>query len=164
MTTGRFFVEDKAQWSRALLTVDLWSAFTSLTITAAATTRALPSITIADLPAGVTLARAAIFVKFRTLSEHLSADADLLNDQQIQIRKAVDGTWLTGMTLLNGQLICPADAREFGDVLIGSVDVKAQIPANGAIAELQWANSRVSAGEIHLEDLQTGLRIWFSVV
>jgi hypothetical protein len=140
--------------------IDLWSGFATVTITAVATTKALPSITIVGIPGGVT--RAVIIVKFRAISEHLGSDTQLQGDQQIQVRNALGGSWLTSMTVLNGQLICLASAREYGDALIGNGDIKAQVPDSGTV-ELQWLNSRVSAGsELRLEDLQTGVRVWFS--
>lgn len=143
--------------------LDLWSTFVTVTVTAAAITQSLPSITISSIPSGVALSRAVIVVKFRALSEHLNVDSSLLNNQTIQVEKAVGGSWITGMNLLNGQLICLANSREFGDALIGDTDIKAQVPDNGATLDMQWVNSRVAAGsELHLEDLQVGLRIWFS--
>lgn len=142
--------------------IDLWSGFDVIEIDTTESTKALPSITIAGVPEESTLIRAVAVIKFRTLSEWADHDAALREAQQIQARKAIDGFWVTGIELLNNQLRCPASAREFGDVLIGTQDIAGQVPPNGEVIEFQWLNARVWDGELHLEDLQMGVRIWFT--
>lgn len=142
--------------------IDLWSGFGTVEIDTVLSTESLPEVVITALPSGVTIIRAVAIVKFRVLSEWVGNDAALRDAQEIQVRKAVGGAWTTAIDLLNNQLRCPANAREFGYVLVGVEDIKDQVPANDGTVEFQWLNARIWTGEIHLEDLQTGLRIWFS--
>jgi len=86
----------------------------------------------------------------------------LQDNQEIQVEMAVGGTWTDAIHLLNQQLAVVALCKEFGDVLIGSEDIKDQVPGNGEFIDFQWLNARVYDGEIELQDLQTGVRIWFT--
>lgn len=181
MTTGQFYREgekekvglkelkDLIEELKGLITalsctMDFWSGFSTVTVTSTATTKSLPSITIAGLPDDITIVRTVMMLKFRAMQELSGVDSYLDGNQQVQAQMAVGGTWTTGIQLLNTQLRCPSLSREFGDVLIGNIDIKAQVPANGEVMQFQWLSAKVLAGSsIRFEDLQVGMRVLFSV-
>jgi len=144
--------------------IDLWSDFAMpLTIGTAPVTQTLPSITIAGIPVGAALVRAVMLVKFRAISEDSTANNSLSGDQVIQAEKAVGGAWVTGIDVVDGQLFCSLSSRDTGDVLVGQTDIKAQVPANGAVIDFQWLDSLALGDTLYIEDLQVGLRLWFNL-
>lgn len=165
MTTSKFFVEDKKQKTSMLSSVDFWSALVDeFTIVATAQTNNLPSITVSGLPEGVYVKKATLMVKFRAMQEMCGVDGSLGDEQEIQAQNAVDGAWTTAIELHLDQFRCLASAREFGDVLIGDKDIKSQIPLVDGVLQARWLDALAITGSaLRLEDLQIGLRIWFSI-
>jgi len=156
--------EIQSTLARVICSMDLWSGFGGITVDAVATTYALPSITIAGLPSGISIVKAAMMLKFRAMEELSGANGYLDGSQQVQAQKAIGGTWTASIQLLDEQLRCPSLSREFGDVLIGNIDIKAQLPANDDVMQFRWLSAKVVAGSsIRFEDLQVGVRVWFSV-
>lgn len=156
--------EIQSTLARVICSMDLWSGFGGITVDAVATTYALPSITIAGLPSGISIVKAAMMLKFRAMEELSGTNSYLDGNQQVQAQKAIGGTWIASIQLLDKQLRCPSLSREFGDVLIGNIDIKAQLPANNEAMEFRWLSAKVLAGSsIRFEDLQVGVRVWFSV-
>lgn len=148
----------------SLQAIDLWSDPLSIfQIGTTPTTQPLPTITIADIPSGATLIRTAMMLKFRALSEDSGSDNSLSGAQVMQAKKDIGGAWVTGVNLVDGQMVCLASLRDSGDVVIGSIDIKAQVPANGADMDFQWLDSLALGDSLYLEDLQVGLRIWYSL-
>jgi hypothetical protein len=135
----------------------------SITLNAGPVTIALPSITIAGLPAGAVLDRADAVLKFREVSEDSTADNSLSGAQVIQAQKAVAGAWITAINCVNGQIFCLASSRGSGDALMGSADIKAQVPANGAVIDFQWLSALAVGASLILSDVQVVLRMWFHI-
>ncbi len=145
-----------------LSSIDLWSGFGVITITTTAAALALPFIEVGGLPDGAVITRAVAMLKWRAIMETTDNPVSLQGNQEIQVEMSVGGTWTDAIYLLNQQLAVVALCKEFGDVLIGSQDIKDQVPGNGEFIDFQWLNARVYDGEIELQDLQTGVRIWFT--
>jgi hypothetical protein len=132
-----------------------------VTITTTPTPISLPSITIAGLPTGAVLDRADAVLKFREVSEDSTSDNSLDGAQVIQAQKAVAGAWITAINCVSGQIFCLASSRGSGDALMGSADIKAQVPANGAVINFQWEDALSLGDSLYLADVQVILRLWF---
>jgi hypothetical protein len=154
----------QAKVSKLMPWIDLWSAYDAqVVVDSVAGDEALPSITIAGLPAGVTVARAIMMLKYRTI-ENINAAVNSVNGaQNIQAQKAVGGAWITGIALGGGECSVPATTRESGDVMMGTADVSAQVPVNGAVMSFKWTNADAAQDSLNFNDVQIGLRIWFTV-
>ncbi len=158
-----------ASQGRNLFSMDLWSdPQEEVQAAAAAGTLTLPTVTVADLPAGATIVRAIAMFKFRMI-ENIYAGVNKLDgatvastSQVIQVRDDTPGTWRDAINLVDDQFTLADTAREGGDVLIGSVDIAVEVDANDGY-NFQWLLANADQDFINFNDVQVGLRIWYSV-
>ena len=144
--------------------LDLWSSYsTQIQLNTIMGDKSLPSITIAGLPSGATVVRVIMMLKYRTLENTNAAINGVSGAQNIQAEKAVNGSWVTGIALGGGECSVPASTRETGDVMMGTADISAQVPANGAVMNFKWTSGLAAQNNLNLNDVQVGLRIWFTV-
>lgn len=158
-----------AGMDRQLFCMDFWSdPQEEVVIPAAAGTLALPSVTIADLPAGAVVVRAIAMIKFRMI-DNINGAANKLDgatvadtSQVIQVRDDTPGTWRDAINFVDDQFGLAATTRESGDVLIGSPDIAVEVDGNDTY-EFQYLLAKADLASINLNDVQTGLRVWYSV-
>lgn len=153
--------------ARQLFTMDFWSAtqaLVSLTDAAApGTDTALPNVVVAGLPAGATIVRATAFFKYRILENSAAGANKLQGDQNIGVQKGGGGGYDTGIALVDDLFgIAAGPLREGGDVLMGNTDLAAKVTANDTY-QVRWVAALVDAANLNFYDVQTGLRIWYSV-
>ena len=158
---------------RQLFTMDFWSASleeVQLGDGVAGATVALPDITVADLPSGATVVRAIVMLKFRMI-ENTNVAANKLNgatvantSQVIQIRDDTPGTYYDCINFVDDQFGLAATIREGGDLIVGDIDVagSGKVDANDTY-NLQWLLGRADLDYLNFNDVQVGLRIWYSV-
>jgi hypothetical protein len=101
--------------------------------------------------------------KYRTIENTGAAVNSVSGAQNIQAEKAVGGSWVTGIALGGGECSVPASTRETGDVMMGTADISAQVPANGAVMSFKWTSGIAAQNYLNFNDVQVGLRIWFIV-
>jgi hypothetical protein len=148
----------------AMASIDLWSAYESqVVLSSSAENIDLPSITIAGLPAGVSIVRAVMMFKYRTIENTSDGDNSVSGGQNIQAQKAVGGSWVTGIALNGDECFVPATTRETGDVMMGTDDISSQVPGNGEEIDFQWTGAEAVDDELNFNDVQVGLRIWFTI-
>ncbi len=150
---------------RAIHTIDIpWSAYAAqIVLTNGAGDKALPSLTIVNLPTGATIVYALPFLKFANKENTNAAVNSVSGAQNIQVEKAVGGAWITGIAFGGGEYSTPASTREGGDVMMGTNDVSAQVPANGAVMSFKWTSGVAAQNNLNFNDVQVGLRIWYRV-
>lgn len=161
--------ELKASKGRQLFSMDFWSApQEEVAIPAVAATLTLPIVTVADLPAGVTVVRAIAMVKFRMI-ENINAAANKLDgatvaltSQVIQVQDDTPGTWRDAIKFVDDQFGLAASTREGGDVLIGDTDIAIEVDGNDGY-NFQYLLAKADLLGINWNDVQCGLRIWYSV-
>lgn len=136
---------------------------------AAATLVFTPTVTIADLPADATIVRAIAMFKFRmvenahaTLANNLDGGTVPNTSQVIQVKETAAGAYIDAINFVANQFTLAAATREGGDVLIGSIDIKAQVDGNDSYT-FQWLMRKAAQDFINLNDCQVGLRILYSV-
>jgi len=137
-------------WSASLEEVQLGDAVAGATVT-------LPTVTVADLPAGATIVRAIAMFKFRMVENSNVAANKLSGAQEIQIAGSVDA-----INFVADQFTLAAETREGGDVIIGAIDIATTVTANGAYA-FHWDLALADVASLLFNDVQVGLRIWYSV-
>jgi len=149
--------------------MDFWSPpQEEVTITNAAATKTLPSVTVGDLPSGATVVRAIALLKFRAVentnvaANKLSGATVAATSQVIQVRTDAPGTWRDAIKFVDDQFGLAASTREGGDVLIGDTDIAVEVTAND-IYEFQGLLMLADVSALNWNDLQCGLRIWYSV-
>src|SRR4030042_5466272 len=83
-----------------MTSIDLWSAYEpQVVLSSSAEDIDLPSITIARLPARASIVRAVMMFKYRTIENTSDGDNSVSGGQNIQVQKAVGGSWVTGIAL-----------------------------------------------------------------
>lgn len=142
-----------------LFSMDFWSLpQEEVALTGAAGDKALPSVTVADLPGTATIVRAIAMFKFRMVENHTYAGVNSLDgDQEIQVAASV-----AAINFVDAQFTLAQDTREGGDVVIGVIDIAATVNANGAYA-FHWDLAKALQTGINFNDVQMGIRIWYSV-
>ncbi len=151
-----------AKQNRILNSMDFWSDLQEeVVVTGAQTTPVLPLVTVANLPAGATIVRAIVMFKFRMV-ENTYAGANKL-DAAAALPIQVNRTgWLTAIDFVDDAFSLVESAREGGDVIIGDNNVVAQVDRNAAYI-FRWLNAKADQNNILFNDVQVGIRIWYSL-
>ena len=152
-----------------LFSADFWSdPIEEARVNAAGVTVILPGVTVDGIPAGAIILRAIAMFKFRMV-ENTNAAANKLNggtiantSQVIQARNDTPGAWGDAINFVDDQFGLAAEAREGGDVCIGSINISGIIDGNGGY-EFQWLLGRADLDFISFNDVQMGIRVWYSV-
>ena len=156
---------------RTLLTIDFWSdpvEEVPVGDAGAGTTEALPSVTIADLPNGATIVRAIAMFKFRTIENTNAAANKLLGatvsetSQVIQVDDSGATGYVDAIKFVDDQFSLAAETREGGDILVGSIDIAARADGNDTYS-VRWLLARADLDYLNFNDVQCGLRIYYSV-
>ena len=143
--------------------MDFWSnPQEEVSVPAVAADQALPDITVADIPTGATVVRAYVIFKFRAIENTNAAANKLSGAQEIQVRDDTPSTWIDAINFLDDMFGVAASTREGGDVFIGSIDVAATVDGNDTY-NFQWDEALADLAALNFNDVQVGLRIWFTV-
>ncbi len=149
---------------RQLFSMDFWSLpQEEVALSGIAGDKSLPSVDVADLPDGATIVRAIAIFKFRTIENHTYAGINKLDGaQEIQVKENAAGSYIDAINFVDDQFTLVQDAREGGDVIIGAIDVSAEVDGNDTYA-FQWDEAIADEDGIKFNDIQMGLRILYSV-
>ncbi len=153
----------KASMARTLCSVDYWSIpQKTVVVPAVAADQALPDVVVATLPAGITVVKVAAIFKFRSLTNAGAANK-LAGDQQIQVRTDAPGAWADCIDFVDDQFLVAAAAVDTpGDAVIGDLNVAATVIGNDTY-NFQWDEAVADVADLTFNDVQVGLRIWYSV-
>jgi hypothetical protein len=154
---------------KQLSSIDFWSdPIEAIQIGAAGATVALPGVVVGGIPDGASVLRSIAMFKFRMVG-NTNAAANKLNagtvagtSQVIQVRDDTPGPWADAIDFADDQFGLEGQTREGGDVGIGSIDVSGILAGNGGY-EFQWLLGRADLDSISFNDVQMGIRIWYSV-
>ena len=148
---------------RVLCCMDFWSPTqTVVTIPAGAADQALPTVTLGDLPAGATIVRAIAMFKFRMVENSNVAANKLTGAQEIQVNDSGGAGWVDAIQMVDDLFSIAASTREGGDVLIGQLDISARVDGDDTYP-FQWDEAVADVASLLFNDVQTGLRIWYSI-
>lgn len=90
-----------------------------------------------------------------TLANEIEATA-----QDIEVKESGAGTFTDAIDITQGAYKIAAATREGGDVLIGDIDVKAEVDGDGTYA-FQWKSAEATQISLNFNDVQMGLRAYF---
>ncbi len=145
--------------------VDFWSmADDVIDLQAAATNIILPDVVVSGLPEGMSLVKVVTILKVRAIENTNGGGPNAINGTQaIRVKKST-GTWglddVTAIYLPDNLWTIAAATREFGDLMIGSEDVKSQADEQG-IYNFRFENAQVDLDYLRLNDVLIGLRFYF---
>ena len=131
-----------------------------------------PSVVVAGLPSGVTIARAIAILKVKAVKDTSGSDNKIeFASKTIRVKKST-GAWgtndLVAINFDQNQWYTTASTKENGDVMIGDNDVKAEVDG---VATYNFRSEETNrsdaisalADSLELYDVQMGLRIYFTV-
>jgi len=149
--------------TRQLFNIDFWSLpQEEVALTNAAGDKALPDVIVAGIPSGATIEKAIAIFKFRVV-ENTNVAANKLNGaQEIQIRDDSPSAWTDAINFVDDMFSLAASTREGGDVIVGAINVSGTVVGNDTY-NLQWDEAVADLDGINFNDIQTGLKIWYSV-
>ncbi len=152
--------------------MDFWSApEDKFTVAAAAADITFTDITVAGLPAGLTVKKAALIFTCRAIKDTSGADNKVnAVNKTLRVKKST-GTWgvddVVGITFAQNSLYCAASTKEAGPTIIGAADIKSAVDGNATYNvmsnQTQRADAIIALGNsLELYDVQVGLRIFYS--
>ncbi|MBA7615032.1 hypothetical protein ES703_22308 [subsurface metagenome] len=170
MDTAHALLATVAKQNRALFTMDFWSdPQEEVQVPAAAATLVLtPTVQVAERPVGATIVRVTAMFKFRMVentydgANALDGATDPDTSQVIQVKETTAGAYVDAINFADNQFTLDNLTREGGDVLIGSIDIAGEVDDNGNYT-FQWKMRKCDSDFINFNDVQCGLRIWYSV-
>lgn len=149
---------------KMLFSMDFWSdPQEELQVTTTSGDKTLPDVTIADLPSGATIVRAIAVLKFRMVENTNAAVNSISGLQWLKVAK--DGqSYNAALKAIDGHFTIAGSTREGGDVLMGTLDIAGtnKVDAN-ATYHFKWESAVSLQNNLQFNDVQWGLRIWFSV-
>lgn len=170
----RLILQNTAHLARVRLPDDYWSlGQVQVQVAAVAGTLALPDVRVTRLPAGMVVTRAVPMFKFRMI-ENTDAAGNALDgatvaatSQVIQVRCAAPLTaYIDGIAFPDNYHTLDGSAREGGDVTVATevagIDVSSIVNRNGTY-NFRWLLAKVDSDFINFDDVQVGLRIWYSI-
>lgn len=123
----------------------------------------LPSVAITDLPVGATIVKAIAMFKFRVVENTHIGVNKLQGEQHIQVRNDTPGTWQDAISFVDNMFTIAASTREGGiSTFMGDHNIVVEVDGNDTY-NFQWAASLVDQANLQFNDVQTGLRIWYSI-
>ena len=130
-----------------------------------------PSVVIADLPAGLTIARADLVLVIWALFDTSAAENQIdLAAKTIRV-KASGGSWgtddIVALTFALNALQTNGDAYRGGPVLFGGINISGKVVGNGTY---NFRSEETNAGEgltvtgasLEALDVSTIIRVWFN--
>jgi len=134
-----------------------------------------PSVVVAGLPLGITIARADLVLIIGDLLDTSSAENQVKvgTTDQIFVKKAADA-WADGspkviaaLTFTALGLQVDADAYRGGPVLFGATDIKGVVTVDGTYnfrseETNETKGVEATAGTLELLDVTTVIRVWFN--
>ncbi len=154
--------------SVAVESFTFWSAYEDLiTITGAAQDLALPSVVVAGIPAGATITRVIAMLKYRIV-ENTNAAINKISTAgpvtpAVQVKETAGGAFTDAITIIDDMIQVAATSRDGGDVLVGNIDVSAEVDGN-ATYDFQLDDILADGANLLLRDVQVGLRVEWTVV
>ena len=137
-------------------------------INAAGVTVALPNIIVHDLPAGATVQIAKVWYKYRMIENPnvavnaLNGATVALTSQVVQIRSDAPTAYVDAINYPDNFHTLAGSAREGGDVDKGTLNVASTVDENDTY-NLRLLLGRADLDFINFEDVQVGLRLWYSL-
>lgn len=142
--------------------VDLpWGEMSQVSLTTVPTDIPLGVLTVTGLPAGATIIRIEIFIKFSERDNTNAAVNSVSGPQNIQVQKNA-GAFISCLAFAGGEYSTPASTTgAAGDVLMPTADVSSLAPVNGDTLTVQWTNATAAQNDLVFDNVQVGARIFY---
>lgn len=142
--------------------LDFWSSpLTAAIVTNPAANIALQDVIVAGLPTSVTIQRAIAMFKFRAVENTNVLSNTISGAQFIAVQKGGTGGYTNAITIPAFTCTLTALTREGGDVWLGNININALLTGNDTY-NFRWVSALSTLATMVFNDIQTGLRVWYS--
>ena len=112
------------------------------------------------VPTGATISEAYLLFKFREI--YCAAANYIATLGYVQVQKVTSGSWVSGITIQVGTFDVATGASASGDILIGNVDISAQI-TSGSQVEFQLVTLRSNVDDLAIRDIPCGIQVYYTL-
>jgi hypothetical protein len=121
-----------------------------------------PDIVVPDdfIPAGMTIQRVELLVKYRKAKDTSGSDNQINGNLNVQVKESVAGSFTTGVVLKDNTIQVAADSESGGDLIVGDVDIKAEVAADNKTYNTKIASASADGATLDLQDVQFGLKFY----
>jgi hypothetical protein len=145
--------------------MDFWSNLqeeAQLTAGGEAGVVALPDVVVADLPSGVTITRVIAMLMCRAIENtNAAVNAVDVAAGHVEVRDDTPGTWTTAIDIPDNSFGLGGSTREMGTVIFGDNDISGEVDGNDTY-NFEFDDLGVDQNNLNFNDVQTGLRIYFT--
>jgi len=130
-----------------------------------------PSVVVADLPSGLTIARADLVLVIGALFDTSASENQIAAAAKTLRVKLSTGSWgtddIVALTFAQNGLQVDGDAYRGGPVLFGATDISSKVVGNGTYNFRSEETERsegvtVTGASLELLDVSTIIRVWFN--
>jgi len=118
----------------------------------------LPDVVVPAWLNGFVL-RAEVIVMFNETLDTSGVANKLNGDQYVQVQRSVAGAYINAMLLKDDMFPTPLSAKGAGAILIGNLDVKAQV-FGPATYNIKILTGKADGSNLELHTVQTGIRVF----
>lgn len=133
----------------------------TVVLPAVAANQSLPSVTVDNLPANLTINRVIAAVAWRKQVDSSGSANAVDGNQQVQVRSDAPGTFRNAITISDNSLSTDASTTEGGIMLLGDSDISVEVTGEDTY-EFQWTSALVDGASLTLHDVQTYIIIEYS--
>ena len=143
--------------------VTFWSEVqATATITGASTDVSLPSVVLPNLTIG-TIVDVRCVLKYRKIDNPYAGTNAVNGAADVQVKENAAGAYIDAIDIIDNSMQCDASAESGGDVVMGDIDVKAQVAAMNKTYDFKFDEVAADQNNLVLYDVQTGIQVWFQV-
>lgn len=144
--------------------MDFWSDVDDIiTLDTTAGDETLPAVTVAEIPEDAVFLRVIAMFKYRAVENSNASDNALiaLAAEHIQVDRT-GGTFIDAIAMADNAIQVAGSTRDGGDVWIGAINIVSEVDRNDTY-EFRMENADVDGNNLILRDVQTGLRVYFTL-
>jgi hypothetical protein len=147
---------------RIVSSMDFWSLpQEEVAVTSGAGNKALPDVVVAGIPTGNVVIRAVALFRFRVVENTFAGANSLSGAQAIQLQDDSPSGYINAINFVASMFTFTAVGREGGLIIEGAIDVK--VPVDGIDTyNFQWTAAVAAQNNLQFNDVQVGLRVYFS--
>jgi hypothetical protein len=167
-STGEFSraVYIKGGLSEVVSMMEFWGDVDNvITLTTATTNMDLPSVVVADIPAGATIIRVVGMVRMRALNNTNVATNAINGANTIKVKKSTGAWGVDDVDLINitdNIWSTAASTKEGGMLIEGDNDAASEVDANATYNIRFNGNIFVDGNNLELIDVVAGLKVYFT--
>lgn len=147
----------------AISDMDYWSdTVVEVQLTATAQDITIGNVVVEGIPVDSTIIRVIAMFKARAVENtNVAANEIEATAQDIEVKENAAGTWTDAINITQGSYKVAGETREMMDVVMGNIDIKAEVDGN-ATYNFRWKDGEAILANLQFNDAQVGLRVYLT--